>query len=62
MRSGCTGALARSLAGHDRETLYIIIREEGEYVFFDFYKGSVEAECVADYLFQVVCGDVIAEE
>ena len=33
MRSGCTGALARSLAGHDRESLYIIIREEGEYVF-----------------------------
>ena len=26
------GMLARSLAGHDRDRLYVIIREEAEYV------------------------------
>lgn len=31
MRQG-TGALARSLAGHDQENLFIIIEESGEYV------------------------------
>ena len=27
------GMLARSLAGHDRDTLYLVCRREGEYVY-----------------------------
>ncbi len=33
MRELKTGMFARSLAGHDRERLYVVIREEGEYIY-----------------------------
>ncbi|MCI8846882.1 MAG: hypothetical protein HFI04_11025 [Lachnospiraceae bacterium] len=33
MNAGMTGMLATSKAGHDKDTVYIIVKEENEYVY-----------------------------